>query len=447
MRFRKNKSILIEEATASQDQILITDSESASENDSAFSRAKLYMTSGIVGIGVICLGIWVLADKTPGISEELSEIGRYDQDSLIISALPYTSTFVFTDWMKDQFSDISSWNSVLYDLEALGWHEELHPESVSELFHPAFPTTRAGLLLSLSTSEKVWIFPYRPEVSLDWTPVETAELPYEKQLVLQKDMIEQLVDSVGPELDWPVLLQLEEVLSWSIGLRELRAGDSISLVGRKIISIKTGREQVVLDGLQVTLHESGYRYQAFRQSAEKNWINAEGIPMKRRFLSSPVSYGSISSRYNLTRLHPVLKKIRAHKGTDFAAPEGTPIRTIADGKVTRMEYKSNNGNFVEITHDESFRTMYLHMSEFPSRLKIGDLITQGTIIGYVGSTGLSTGPHVCLRFWVRDRQDDFLSVIRNYPVPYRIASDEWRAFIPFRDSLLFTLNNWKPVVN
>lgn len=295
-------------------------------------------------------------------------------------------------------------------------------------------------MVSLSTSENIWIFPYHPEVSLEWTPSETTDLPYQKQLVLQKDMIEQLVDSAGPELEWPVLLQLEEVLSWSIGLRELRAGDSISLVGRKIISTTTGREQVVLDGLQVTLHDSGYRYQAFRQSGTTTWINADGIPMKRRFLSSPVSYGSISSRYNLTRLHPVLKKIRAHKGTDFAAPEGTPIRAIADGEVTRMEFKSNNGNFVEITHDESFRTMYLHMSEFPSRLRIGDQVSQGAIIGFVGSTGLSTGPHVCLRFWVRDRQDDFLSVIRNYPAPYRIPTEAWYSFLPFRDSLLTLLS-------
>ena len=112
----------------------------------------------------------------------------------------------------------------------------------------------------------------------------------------------------------------------------------------------------------------------------------------------------MSSAYNKRRFHPVLKKVKAHLGTDYAAPKGTPIRAVGSGVVTKSEYKSNNGNYVKIRHNGTYETQYLHMSK--RLVKVGDVVKQGDVIGKVGSTGLATGPHVCFRFWKNGEQVD-----------------------------------------
>ncbi|MFZ1825855.1 MAG: M23 family metallopeptidase, partial [Chitinophagales bacterium] len=106
------------------------------------------------------------------------------------------------------------------------------------------------------------------------------------------------------------------------------------------------------------------------------------------------------------RFHPVQKRFKAHLGTDYAAPTGTPIYTVGDGTVIEKGYTSGNGNYVKIKHNATYTTQYLHMSKFASGLSKGDRVTQGEVIGYVGSTGLATGPHLCYRFWKNGVQVD-----------------------------------------
>ena len=112
----------------------------------------------------------------------------------------------------------------------------------------------------------------------------------------------------------------------------------------------------------------------------------------------------MASSYNLNRFHPVLKVIKAHLGTDFAAPTGTPIMTTAKGIIIEAGYKINNGNYVKVKHNNTYTTQYLHMSKIGNNIKPGTKVKQGQIIGYVGSTGLATGPHVCYRFWKSGKQ-------------------------------------------
>ncbi|HEY8934938.1 MAG TPA: M23 family metallopeptidase, partial [Cyclobacteriaceae bacterium] len=127
-------------------------------------------------------------------------------------------------------------------------------------------------------------------------------------------------------------------------------------------------------------------------------------------LKYPIEFTRISSRYTMNRFHPVQKRWKAHLGTDFAAPTGTPIRTVGDGYVEEAQFKYNNGNYVKIKHNGTYTTQYLHMSRIAAGIHAGMRVRQGETIGYVGSTGLATGPHLCYRFWRNGVQVDALKV-------------------------------------
>lgn len=146
----------------------------------------------------------------------------------------------------------------------------------------------------------------------------------------------------------------------------------------------------------------------FEQSAETGaeYFDAEGNSLRKAFLKMPLEFGRLTSPYNLKRFHPVLKYNKPHLGTDYAAPSGTPILATGDGVVTEASYTSGNGNYVKIKHNSVYSTQYLHMKGFAPGIKKGTRVSQGDVIGYVGSTGLATGPHVCYRFWKNGEQVD-----------------------------------------
>ena len=132
--------------------------------------------------------------------------------------------------------------------------------------------------------------------------------------------------------------------------------------------------------------------------------------MRKTFLKYPVKFNRISSRYSGRRFHPVQKRYKSHKGTDFAAPQGTPIRSVGDGVVVEARYNKYNGNYVKIKHKSVYSTQYLHMVKIGSGIRPGVKIKQGQTIGFVGHTGLANGNHVCYRFWKYGQQVDALRV-------------------------------------
>lgn len=177
----------------------------------------------------------------------------------------------------------------------------------------------------------------------------------------------------------------------------------------------------------------------FQAEGEKaDYFDYEGHPARKAFLKAPVKFSRISSRYSLNRLHPVLGYRRPHFGTDYAAPHGTPILAVADGTVLEATRRGGNGNFVRIRHDGSIETQYLHMSGFARGVRPGTRVAQGQTIGFVGSTGLATGPHVCFRFWKNGRQVDFLR--QNLPQPKPITGAVFEQFKVMRDSMIRMLD-------
>jgi len=145
---------------------------------------------------------------------------------------------------------------------------------------------------------------------------------------------------------------------------------------------------------------------AFDQGDGQDYFDEDGASLRKAFLKAPVEFSRISSRFNKKRFHPVLKKVKAHLGTDYAAPHGTEIVAVGDGVVTHAAYTKGNGKYVKIRHNDTYTTQYLHMSR--RNVKEGQAVRQGDVIGYVGSTGLATGPHVCFRFWKNGTQVNHL---------------------------------------
>ena len=123
-------------------------------------------------------------------------------------------------------------------------------------------------------------------------------------------------------------------------------------------------------------------------------------------MRAPLNFSRISSKYSKRRKHPVTGRVKPHLGTDYAAPKGTPILSTANGRIVEARYKRNNGNYVKIRHNNTYTTQYLHMSKIKSGIRPGVHVKQGDVIGYGGSTGLATGPHVCYRFWKNGVQVD-----------------------------------------
>lgn len=154
------------------------------------------------------------------------------------------------------------------------------------------------------------------------------------------------------------------------------------------------------DIIAAYVEHRGEDYYAFRfeeGEAEAEYYNRGGQSLRRQLLKAPLQYSRISSGYTNRRYHPVLKEYRPHRGVDYAAPRGTPVRSVGDGVVQRAGYKGPNGNYVKVRHNGTFTSGYLHLSRMA--VTPGESVQQGETIGYVGSTGRSTGPHLDYRLW------------------------------------------------
>lgn len=213
-----------------------------------------------------------------------------------------------------------------------------------------------------------------------------------------KDTLYMAAHDAG--LDEKVIMQMAEILGWDIDFtRDLREGDKFKVLYEEEYlddkKIDTGNI------LAVEFVNKGNIYKAIRyqdHEGRSGYYTPEGYSMQKAFLRSPVAYTRISSHFSNDRRHPVLHKIRAHKGVDLAAPHGTPIKAAGDGKVAFVGNKGGYGKAIEISHGQKYSTFYAHLSRYANNLKRGSNIRKGQIIGYVGKTGLATGAHLHYEF-------------------------------------------------
>jgi len=232
-----------------------------------------------------------------------------------------------------------------------------------------------------------------------------------KQRTISGTLDGSLSDALNKQgVDAALANKLTKVYAWSIDFFKLKKGDKFGITFTERYIDDTIYDGV--DSLKAAFFEyKGKLIYAFpfaqnQNSGKLDYYDDQGKALKNFFLKSPLKFVNITSRFTKNRFHPVQHIWKAHKGTDYAAPRGTPIMTTASGIVEQTGYTAGNGNFVKVKHDRTYSTQYLHMSKILVRR--GQRVTQGSIIGKVGSTGLATGPHVCYRFWKNGVQVDAL---------------------------------------
>lgn len=222
-----------------------------------------------------------------------------------------------------------------------------------------------------------------------------------------------LSETLGNEsVEAALASRITKIFAWSIDFFKLKKGDRYGLIFKERFindSIYDGVEE-----LEAAFFEYkgkivyAFPFEQDTTSGKIEYYDDQGKTLKNLFLKTPIKFSRITSRFTSNRFHPVQHTWKAHKGTDYAAPTGTPISTTAAGIVETTGYTAGNGNFVKVKHNGTYSTQYLHMSRI--LVKRGQRVTQGQTIGLVGSTGLATGPHVCYRFWKNGVQVDALKL-------------------------------------
>lgn len=272
--------------------------------------------------------------------------------------------------------------------------------------------------LALEQTPKGYVFKkeqVKPEVSTVYArgEIDSSLFLAAKRAGLSHNLTMDLANVFGYDIDFAL---------------DIRKGDSFEVIYEE----KTVEGQRVGTGniLAARFTNRGKTYSAVRYTSKDgttSYYNADGTSMRKAFIRTPVDFARISSRFSNGRKHPILNKIRAHKGVDYAAPHGTPIKSAGDGKVLLAGRKGGYGNTVIIQHGQRYRTLYAHMQGFAKGVRNGSTVTQGQIIGYIGTTGLSTGPHLHYEFQVDGVHVDPLGL--KLPMADPIAKSEMPRFM------------------
>lgn len=271
------------------------------------------------------------------------------------------------------------------------------------------------------------------QVTAEFAPRETREEIYENTIN------SSLWNSLTENNKSPALaLKLADVYQWAIDFYAIQEGDSYKVLYKEdYVEDKPLGNILPIAGKFV--HQGRPYYAFWFEAGEvRGFFDEKGESLHKAFLKAPLKFTRISSRFSNSRLHPVLKYRRAHKGVDYAAPTGTPVRTVGDGVVIKKAYQRGGaGNYVKIKHNKTFTTVYMHFVRHVKGLKVGQRVRQGDIIGYVGMTGSATGPH--LHYGVQKNGQYINPLSMESPPLKPLKGDVLNAFMVKRDSLLNVL--------
>jgi len=324
----------------------------------------------------------------------------------LIHGIPVNSYNVVTGKVKrNQFisSILASYN--------VPWNtiEELLREN-REVFDPRKVRTGSSysVFLTKDTVNRAdyFIYEHDPTVSYIFSLKDTLSvLRYDAEV---KKMLRYSSGSISTSL-WEAAVEnqlnpnlsseLSEIYAWTIDFFGLQQGDRFKVIYEEEF---IGEESIGIRKIHAALFEhAGNSIYAipYIQDSTMSFYDTTGASLRKAFLKAPLRYSRISSRFSGARYHPVLKIVRPHHGVDYAAPIGTPVVSIGDGRVTQTAFENGSGRIVRITHNSVYSTAYMHLSRFGPGIAPGVYVKQGQVIGYVGSSGLSTGPHLDFRFY------------------------------------------------
>jgi murein DD-endopeptidase MepM/ murein hydrolase activator NlpD len=233
------------------------------------------------------------------------------------------------------------------------------------------------------------------------------EKPYDVELKTATASVENSLFEDGQKagINPSLLSQLADIFTWDVDLeKEVRTGDSLKILYEE--KSRGQEKKTALRILAAELTSAGQKFTAIyfeKQKGQGNYYNLEGRSLARSFLRFPLEFTNITSQFAHARFHPILKVNVPHTGVDFAAKRGTPVRAVGDGVITLADWNGVYGKMVEIQHDSTYTTRYAHLERFAEGIRDGTAITKGQVIGYVGSTGRATGPHLHFELY-KDQQ-------------------------------------------
>jgi murein DD-endopeptidase MepM/ murein hydrolase activator NlpD len=249
-----------------------------------------------------------------------------------------------------------------------------------------------------SFNDSLNITPFRKQI--------TSEIKYSSGTI-KTSLWDAMIDGgLHPNL----AVQLSEVFAWTVDFFGLQKGDNFKVIYEELSiegkSLGTGK----IYGAQFNRSGSSITAIPFIQDGRESFFDIDGNSLRKAFLKAPLVFSRISSHFSSARMHPILRIVRPHYGVDYAAPIGTPVHAIGDGRVISATNEGGAGRMVKIQHNSVYATGYMHLSRFGDGISTGKFVKQGDIIGYVGSTGLSTGPHLDFRFYKNGSPVDPLKV-------------------------------------
>ena len=306
------------------------------------------------------------------------------------------------------FDDYKTADSLLF--EAIGIADSLYPINriiAGKPVHMVYRTVKrkkraSNLVYHINETDKLILgFKDSAYAFIHKTPLDTVRRS------IYAHINQTLYHSIlASNTSYELGIKMSEVFAWQVNFFRIDKHDFFKVV---FDEYQVDGKAVEIGEIKAALfYHRGDSFYAFpyQKGKDDGYFDEAGQNLKKAFLKAPLKYSRISSRYTKRRFHPVQKRWKAHLGTDYAAPRGTPIRTVGDGKIIAASYTRGNGRYVKVKHNSKYTTQYLHMSRIAKGIKKGRRVKQGEVIGYVGSTGLATGPHLCFRFWDNGVQVD-----------------------------------------
>ena len=303
------------------------------------------------------------------------------------------------------------------------------PDSTAEIRYLVFESSKTDFVVVDLCSDTLKVYPDEKPVTLQHRYIENT-------------ITSSLWNAIIEEGASPLLaMKLSEIYAWQIDFFDVKEGDSFRLIYDEAwIDDTTFVNIVSIEGAIFTHRGEEFMAVPFTQDSTREYFDAEGNSLRKAFLKAPLDFYRISSRFSNARFHPVLKRYRPHHGVDYAAPTGTPVKTVGDGIVIEKAYQRNGGgNYLKIRHNHTYTTAYMHLSRFAKGIQKGSAVKQGEVIGYVGSTGLSTGPHLDYRVYQNNRPVNPLTM--EAPPSHPVKPELRDSFMVVRDNLLLQMDS------
>jgi len=372
------------------------------------TKKRIIITCVIVGLVAICTSLFFILknEKKNNSEEEIAKtiddnvyeygipINLYDVDEVVVEKGDYFSTILNKRGISQKIIyDISNKYKHIFDVKDI---------QIGKTYHTFFTKDTTGnpklaYLVYEKDKKSMVVFQLLDTLNVNIIEKEVKTTTKFAEVTINNSLWYDIQQAGFSPL---LALKLSDIYAWTIDFFGLQKGDSFFAL----------YDQVELDGKILDINDVHYSvfkhlgkdYESFyfdEEGVSNKYWNSKGESLKKAFLKAPLTYSRISSTFSYARRHPITRKVRPHTGVDYAAPRGTEVHSIGEGVIVEKGYKGGGGNTIKIKHNSIYTTAYLHLSKYGKDIRVGKRVAQGQIIGYVGSTGSSTGPHLDFRVW------------------------------------------------